>query len=333
MLEGLPGFYSFGSQIDPLSYYQRSRLGRWIVDREVDPEDSVIGIELVTPAGPVRIRYEVTLAGQPFRAVREQMIDELMALAKEPVDKEKVVAEEAVEEEVVEEEVVEEEVVDNPPDPQPEKVAKEEAGDTDGVAKDKEEVAKEAADDAQEVASDKEDDAEENPREETEGDDPPEQAEEEVELTNAEVYTAATQNDRLAAYARSRGERLKKHELRRRAADVAGGPALLWTSPDVAADREETATLFAFLDADEDGVISSRERSTAVETLEDQDVNADGRIARFRSPKKKVNQTWRLTITGWSSLGVSTKPRFIRVRRSNLLARQCYFRIPRLRLL
>ena len=57
----VPGFVSSSAVVDPLAQYQRSRLGRWDVERDVDAEDSVFGIELTTPVGPIRIRYDVLI--------------------------------------------------------------------------------------------------------------------------------------------------------------------------------------------------------------------------------------------------------------------------------
>ena len=76
------GYYvADGRQTDALAHYQRSRLGRWKVPKDVDPEDGVFGIELETPTRTIRIRCETTINGQPFRAMREKKIDELMAIA------------------------------------------------------------------------------------------------------------------------------------------------------------------------------------------------------------------------------------------------------------
>ena len=78
----VPGYVPSGTQGDPLSNYQRSRLGRWEVAKNIDPDDSAFGIELKTPAGPIRIRFETTINGKSFRAAREKTIDELLAIAK-----------------------------------------------------------------------------------------------------------------------------------------------------------------------------------------------------------------------------------------------------------
>ena len=77
-----PGYVASGTQADPLANYQRSRLGRWDVEKDVQPDDSAFGIELTTPAGQVRIRFDTTINGQPFRATREKTIDELLSIAK-----------------------------------------------------------------------------------------------------------------------------------------------------------------------------------------------------------------------------------------------------------
>jgi len=82
----------------------------------------------------------------------------------------------------------------------------------------------------------------------------------------------------MAAYAKSRGERLTRPELRRRVAAIAGGPALLRTSKSFGALRHQTQTLFALLDEDEDGVISSDERDNAIDTLSDQDEDENGQL-------------------------------------------------------
>jgi len=123
------------------------------------------------------------------------------------------------------------------------------------------------------------------------------------------LYISATQEARLVAYVQSRGDQLRKYELRRRFADIAGGPALLWTSPDLAIDRKETATLFALLDADEDGLISSDERDMATKSLNEEDLNRDGRVdwnelhaaLKPRSARRKISshefswQSWDAT--------------------------------------
>jgi Ca2+-binding EF-hand superfamily protein len=97
----------------------------------------------------------------------------------------------------------------------------------------------------------------------------------------------------MVAYARSRGDRLTRYELRRRIADIAGGPALLWTSYDFGAERSETLTLFAFLDADGDSMLSPQEGEAADEALSALDANSNGRV-------------------DWSELQLGLKPRSAR---------------------
>ena len=92
------GVYSDGTKVDPLSFYQRSRLGRWKIDKDVDGEDPVFGIQLETPARTIRIRCETIINGKSFRQAREKIIDDFMAISRgEEV--------EAAEEEAADEEV------------------------------------------------------------------------------------------------------------------------------------------------------------------------------------------------------------------------------------
>ena len=237
-----------GRQTDPLSNYQRSRLGRWKVSKDVDPEDAVIGIELETPARTIRIRCETTINGQPFRAMREKTIDELMAIANGTAE----VHEDSVEEDSVEEESVE-------------------AAEANAQPQDETDAA-----DAEELAE------------------PPDN-----KRTVPPPFVGSSDMVRMASYARSRGDQLTRRELRGRVADIAGGPALLRTTSDFGAQRNETMTLFAFLDDDEDGVISPEEQSDAVETLDYIDADVDGQLTmqelqlglKSRSARRDVGST------------------------------------------
>ena len=176
-----PGFVSSRATVNPLTHYQRSRLGRWKVERDVDAEDSVFGIELNTPVGPIRIRYNVLIDGTSFRADREETIDDLLTIAR-------------------------------------------------------------------------------------------------GENADAEADDVSQGRARIVAYAKSRGDRASRYELRRRIADLAGGPSLLWISNDFAADRNETHILFAFLDADEDGTISPSELDQFDKVFDRCDRNSDNRV-------------------------------------------------------
>ena len=222
-----PGYFPSGTQTDPLANYQRSRLGRWDVAKEVDPDDSGFGIELTTPAGPIRIRFETTIDGKSFRATREKTIDELLAIAKGDLksDAVTVVKSEAPEEKTDKEKEIEQDVKEEP----------------------------ETSADVAEV-----------------------KAELDTENETPKKYFTASAKDRMIAYAKTRGDRLTRPELRRRVADIAGGPSLLRTTKDFGAQRHETMMLFAFLDKDEDGAISPQESKVAVKALLNRDVNSDG---------------------------------------------------------
>ena len=202
-----PGVITSATDMDPLAYYQRSRLGRWTVGKDVDPDDSVCGIEIQTAAGPIRIRYEVLIEGESFQAAREKTIDDLLEIAQGKV-------------------------------------------------------------------------------------------------TEADEDEISKQKNRMVAYAKSRGERATRYELRRRVADLAGGPALLWTSQDFAAGRNETQMLFALLDEDENGVISAQEVERAGDAIENCDLDSDGRVElaevslrlKPRSPRRAASSAkfdWR----------------------------------------
>lgn len=227
-----PGFVSSRTEVNPLSYYRRSRLRRWKVEREVDGEDSVFGIELSTPAGPIRIRYDISINGESFRANREKAIDDLLAIARG------------------------------------------------------------------EKPENKSDDAEP---------DEPEADKPEAEADKPEVLADEVSKDRarMVAYAKSRGDRATRYELRRRIADMAGGPALLWTSEDFAADRNETHILFALLDADEDGVISMAEIDAAEAVFDRCDSDSDNRIELIelhaRLTPRSSRRESQSTRVGWQS--------------------------------
>ena len=226
-----PGYVPSGTQTDPLANYRRSRLGRWDVAKEVDPDDSGFGIEITTPAGPIRIRFETTIDGKSFRATREKTIDELLAIAKGDLkrDAATVVKNVAPEEVTDKEEETEQDVKEEP----------------------------EASADATEVKAEV-------------------KVESDAENETVKKYFTASAKDRMVAYAKARGDRLTRPELRRRVADIAGGPSLLRTTNDFGAQRHQTMTLFAFLDKDEDGAISPQESKVAIRALLNRDVNSDG---------------------------------------------------------
>ena len=227
------GYVASGTQVDPLSHYQRSRLGRWEVAKEAESDQSVFGVELQTPAGAIRIRFEATIDGQPFRAAREKTIDGLLKLASgAPVEETASV--------------------------QPKKLIE----------------ATEADDDQQ-------------------------------EMPTAQTYVATSSRDRMVAYVQSRGDRLTRHELRRRVADIAGGPALLRTNSAFGAQRNKTVTLFSFLDADEDGAISPKERSGAMKVLNDCDTNSNGQVEwrelQSALKSRKTERQTDSTAFGWKN--------------------------------
>jgi hypothetical protein len=213
MMENFPGYISSATKMEPLAHYQRSRLGRWDIERKADAEDSVLGIELRTESGPVRIRFEVLVGDRPFRAAREETIDQLLAIAR---------------------------------------------GD-------------ESSDESENA---------EKPVEAESDDNGPAEVDESDQENEADDYEQSMpqKNSRMVAYAKSRGDRATRYELRRRVAELAGGPSLLRTSRDFGTARSETMSLFAFLDADEDAVISKEEQGQAAKAIEQCDMNADSRV-------------------------------------------------------
>ena len=195
-------FFPTESQGDPLSNYERSRLGRWTIAKEIESDDSVFGIQLKTPAGPIRIRFETTVNGKSFRAAREQTIDELLAIAKG--DDVKAAVPEAVPPEAAAPEIAPEAV---PPEEVPNKVEPEKAA----VAKDNNKEGETEADKTEESTNEEPQNAE--------------ATEPEVEFVAPGPYFSPSIKQRMIAYAKSRGDRLTRHELRRRVADIAGGPS------------------------------------------------------------------------------------------------------------
>jgi len=245
----LGGIVVNATEVDRLSYYQRSRLGRWKVAKDVDPDDAVFGIELKTAARTIRIRLETTINGQPFRAAREKTIDELLAIANgtaepEDDDVEKDADEKNTKEEQAVEEIELEEIEEQLKEQLKEQLEEQLEEQVDAQA----EVAEEAAEPEKKTA------------------------------VAFETFVASSDRDRMVTYARSRGAQLSRYELRRRVAEIAGGPALLRTNSSFGANRHQTMTLFAFLDADQDGVISSKERDGAVDKLNHQDVDSNGKL-------------------------------------------------------
>ena len=238
-----PGYVPSGTQADPLSSYERSRLGRWRVAKEIEPDDSEFGIELKTPVGPIRIRFETKINEKSFRAPREKTIDELLAIAKGDVDVDAAVVEKPTSKETKPKETTLGKPAAEENDIEEKKV-KENPIEADVI-----EQSQVAADVPQP----------------------------EAEFGEARTYFTPTAKERMIAYAKSRADRLTRYELRRRVADIAGGPSLLRTSNDFGSQRHETVTLFAFLDTNEDGAISPKERSVAVQVLNDLDVNSDGK--------------------------------------------------------
>ncbi len=213
-MPGYPGYATSTTRIDPLSHYQRSRLGRWEIATESDPNDALFGIELTTPSGPIYLRFETTIHGKAFRADRERTIDDLLELA--------------------------------------------------SMAK-KNEASRDKPNEQNQDTFDKS---------ASESSPPPKNL-------APKAYIKASVHQRLASYARSRGDRLTRHELRRRFADIAGGPALLKTTYEFGSQRHETLPLFAFLDTNQDGSISSPERDAALNALNDCDANSNGRLDWF----------------------------------------------------
>ena len=240
-------------QGDPLSSYERSRLGRWEIAKDIPPDDSVFGVQLKTPAGPIQIRFETTINGKSFRASREKTIDELMVIAKGELKrgaKEAEAVKPAVEEPAVEEPAIDEEAIE------------EDTSQDEKIGESVEEKPQAAAD----------------------------AVEPETEFEVPLPHFSPSAKDRMISYARSRGDRLTRHEARRRVADIAGGPSLLRTTKDFGAQRHETMTLFAFLDTDENGAVSPQEVDVAVQALNKLDANADGK-------------------TDWNELQLGLKPR------------------------
>jgi len=259
---GLSGYYSDGTQVDPLSHYQQNRLGRWKVAKDVDRDDAVFGIQLETPARTIRIRCETTINGKPFRLAREKTIDKYLAMAQGAV------AEALAEESAVDQQ---EPPVENDP------------AETEEVK-----LAASAAEEKTEAGT------VEESEEQTKG-----------QRVYPDPYVASPNNTRLAKYARSRGDLLTRYELRRRLADISGGPALLRTADDFGTQRHETMTLFAFLDTDHDGVISQAESGSAAKALAGRDLNSDKKVdlnelqlgLKSKSAKRKVD----LAKVSWQS--------------------------------
>ena len=240
----LPGYQPDSTQIDPLSYYQRTRLGRWKVAKDVDRDDAVFGIQLQTPLKTIRIRCETTINGKPFRAAREKTIDEYLEIAQKAIA-------EAVEKKNT--------------TVQQETSAVNDSAEAKEVETKKSEVKKEA-------------DGETEGKTEEEPEEEPENKVASPRVALPSPYVASPNRTRLAKYARSRGDLLTRYELRRRLADISGGPALLRTADDFGAQRHETMTLFAFLDTDQDGVISQLESDAAVNALAGCDLNSNGTV-------------------------------------------------------
>ena len=261
----LPGYQPDSTQIDPLSYYQRTRLGRWKVAKDVDRDDAVFGIQLQTPLKTIRIRCETTINGKPFRAAREKTIDEYLDIAQKAIA-------EAVEKEIATVQQETSAVIDSAE-------AKE-------VETEKSEVKKEA-------------DGETEGKTEEEPEEEPENKVASPRVALPSPYVASPNRTRLAKYARSRGDLLTRYELRRRLADISGGPALLRTADDFGGQRHQTMTLFAFLDTDQDGVISQAENSDAVDALAGCDLNSNGTVdlnelqrrLNSKSAKRAVSST------------------------------------------
>ena len=258
----LPGYTPDPTKVDPLSYYQRTRLGRWKVSKDIDREDAVFGIQLQTPARTIRIRCETTINGKPFRAAREKTIDEYFEMAQQAIA-------EAVEKKNA---AVGQENSDINDPAEAAEVKLEEA---------KVEETKVEEADADEIKTEEE------------------SKEPEKRFVPPSRYVASPNRIRLAKYARSRGDLLTRYELRRRLADISGGPALLRTADDFGGQRHQTMTLFAFLDTDQDGVISQAENSDAVDALAGCDLNSNGTVdlnelqrrLNSRSAKRAVSST------------------------------------------
>ena len=253
----LSGYYSDRTQVDPLSHYQRTRLGRWKIAKDVDRDDKAFGIQLETPVRTIRVRCETTINGKPFRVAREKTIDEYLAMAQNAV--------------------------------------------ADAISETAEEKGAEVQQEAPVVndsAATKEVKAEEADAEEADAEEESQTKPKKTVVPPA-PYVTSSNKIRLAKYARSRGDLLTRHELRRRLADISGGPALLRTADNFGTQRHETMTLFAFLDTDGDGAISQAESGIAVKALAGRDLNSDKNVdlnelqlgLNSKSASRKVNST------------------------------------------
>ena len=287
------GVYSDGTKVDPLSFYQRSRLGRWKIEKDVDGDDAVFGIQLETPARTIRIRCEAIINGKSFRESREKTIDDFMAISRgEKVE----VADEAVE--VNEKETA---VKDDPAVEESEATEESEAEakeQTEAVEEETEEEETEEAE-AEEEETEAKTGAEAKAETEEESDEEEGEDEAEKETPAPKFYVASSSKDRLATYARARGDQLTRHELRRRVADISGGPALLRTADGFGTHRHKTMTLFAFLDTNQNGVISQLESDAALKALAACDLNSNDKIEleelqkdlKSNSAQRKISST------------------------------------------
>ncbi len=61
--------------LDDSMRYRRGPIGEWLVPEEVDPTNPTINARLTTPDGDLLVRIDITLDGEPFRAIREGWID------------------------------------------------------------------------------------------------------------------------------------------------------------------------------------------------------------------------------------------------------------------
>ena len=69
-------------QADGSLGYRRGAANDWLVPDKVDPKDPVIRGFLMSPAGPLLVKFEVQIDGQPFRSLSEQWIDSALEQAK-----------------------------------------------------------------------------------------------------------------------------------------------------------------------------------------------------------------------------------------------------------
>lgn len=210
--------------------YLRTPRGEWQLPERVDRDDPWNRILMLSPKRPIVIDLAVFLDGKPYRAARENWIDEVLTAGKSKSGDAAAAAPKS-------EKLVDEEEKTTPT-----------AGTSDD-AEPSNEQATSVATENKDAAAEKDTAAEKK-----------EEAKEPVIATVApQARVAPSIRDRLMIYLESMGSGVSREEIRWLLAEWGSGPPLVVLGPGLSWQRASTAPLLAYLDQNKDGNLSKEE--------------------------------------------------------------------------